>query len=229
MVWGFENGITILLLVIGFIVILYAQSKVTGSYNKYKKIILQNKLSGFEIARKILDNNGLNDIHIVETKGNLTDHCDPSRKVLRLSREVFNGETIAAASIATHEAGHAIQHKENYGPMKLRSFLVPIVNFVTYMGYFVLVFSIFIGISGYFTVGIFMLLAVLVFELVTLPVEFNASEKAKHELVRLNIVTPEESNGSSQMLKAAALTYVASLISTLLSLLRLIIMASDRD
>ena len=229
MLWGYETWFTVILSIIGFIVILWAQTKVTGSYKKYKKVKITKGLSGQEVARAILDSNGLTDIYIVETKGELSDHYDPSRKVVRLSKEIFHGDTIAAAAVAAHECGHAIQDKEGYIFMKIRSFLVPVVNLVTYIGYIVAFISIFAGITGYLKVSIFIILAALLFQLVTLPVEFDASKRANEELLKLNLVSSEEVTKTKSMLSAAALTYVASFISTLLNLLRLVMMLNDRD
>lgn len=229
MYWGLENGLTILLFLIGMVIILVAQAKVKSSYQRYRVIKNKKNLTGQEIARIILDANGLNNIYIVEVKGELTDHYDPSRKVLRLSKGVFGEETIASASIAAHEVGHAIQDKEGYTFMKIRAVLVPIVNFITYIGYIVAFISLIGGITGYLKISIFIILAALLFQLITLPVEFDASKRAKEQLLKLGLVDETEAVGVSKMLSAAAMTYVASFISSLLNLLRLVIMLSGRD
>ena len=229
MLWGYESGLTILLSIIGFVIILWAQTTINGSYKKYKKEKTTKGISGQEVARAILDSNGLSNIHIVETKGELSDHYDPSRKVIRLSKEIFHGDTIAAASVAAHECGHAIQDKEGYVFMKIRSMLVPVVNLVTYIGYIVAFISLFAGATGYLKVSILIILVALLFQLVTLPVEFDASRRANEQLLKLNLVTNNEVVHTKKMLKAAALTYVASFISSLLNLLRLVIMLNDRD
>lgn len=228
MIYGLEDILTLTLFGIGLIIVAYARVKVTSSYNKYKNIKLNTKISGQEIARKILDANGLKDIHIVKTTGDLTDHYDPKRKVIKLSSHIFDGETIAAASVAAHEVGHAIQDKEGYTFMKIRSFLVPFVNLVTYIGYIVAIISLIGGVTGYLKVSIIMILAAILFQLITLPVEFNASTRAKEELQKLGLVTNDEINGVSSMLGAAALTYVASFISSLINLFRLVIMLNRR-
>ena len=129
--YGLENIITIMLSVIGFVIVLAAQSFISSSYNKYKKVSNNKNISGSEVARIILDKNGLNDIHVVEVSGELTDHYDPTRKVVRLSSSIFHGNSIAAMAVAAHECGHAIQDKENYTFMRIRSSLVPVVNFVS--------------------------------------------------------------------------------------------------
>lgn len=229
MLWGLETPMTILLSVVSLFVVIWAQTKVSGAYHKYKLIRNEKKMSGAEVARTILDANGLEDIYVVETKGELTDHYDPSRKVIRLSTGVFHGETIAAMSVAAHEVGHAIQDKEAYRMMRIRSSLVPFVNLISYLGYFGILISLFAGLTGYLMVSIVILLATLLFQLVTLPVEFDASKRAEKQLEGLMLASKEELPQSHDMLNAAAMTYVASLLSNILNLLRLVIMTQDRD
>ena len=227
--FGLDNLLTYGLLILAFIVVVAAQAKITSAYNKFKRVKSKGNLSGQEVARRILDENGLKDIYIVEIRGELTDHYDPSRKVVRLSHEVFHGTSIASLSVAAHECGHAIQDKVGYKMMRIRSALVPFVNFVTYLGYFGLIVSIFAGITGYIKLSILVLCATLLFQLVTLPVELDASKRALAQLKKLSLVDEEEQNSSKQMLQAAALTYVAALASTILNLLRLIIILDNRD
>lgn len=217
------------LFIIGFIIVLAAQITLKNSYNKYRQIKVKTNISGQEVARRILDANGLNNIYIVEQKGELTDHYDPTRKVVRLSKDIFRKETIAAVSIAAHECGHAIQDKEGYSFMRIRAALVPFVNLVSYLGYFGLLISAFAGITGYFKISILILLATIIFQFVTLPVEFDASKRAKEQLINLGIIDTEEYEGASKMLFAAAMTYVAGLLSNLLQLLRLVILIGNRD
>lgn len=226
---GYENLITIFLAVIGLIVVIAAQIGISSNYSKYKNKKNSQNLSGQEVARKILDQHGLKDIHVVSVSGNLTDHYDPTRKVVRLSSDIFNGTTIAAMAVAAHEVGHAIQDQENYSFMRIRSSLVPFVNFVTYLGYFAIFVSLFAGMMGYFIIGILVLLATLLFQAITLPVEFDASKRAQIELDKMNLVSSEDQEGIHNMLRSAAMTYVASVISTLLSLLRLILMFRNRN
>lgn len=227
--FGLDNLLTYGLLILAFIVVVAAQAKITSAYNKFKRVKSKGNLSGQEVARRILDENGLKDIYIVEVRGELTDHYNPSRKVVRLSHEVFHGTSIASLSVAAHECGHAIQDKVGYTMMRIRSALVPFVNFVTYLGYFGLIVSIFAGITGYIKLSILVLCATLLFQLVTLPVELDASKRALAQLKQLSLVDEEEQNSSKQMLQAAALTYVAALASTILNLLRLIIILDNRD
>lgn len=217
------------LMFLGIIITLIAQIFVSSSYSKYKKIKNKNGLTGFEVARKILDENGLENIHIVEIKGNLTDHYDPSRKVVRLSTEIFNGSSIASTSVAAHECGHAIQDKDNYNFMRIRSKLVPIVNLSSKLGYLAIFIGFIFSLFDLAIFGIVLLLAMLLFELVTLPVEFDASKRATIQIEKLNLLEGEEKNQSKTMLKAAAFTYVASLITTLLEILRLFLIATSRN
>jgi len=229
MTLGYENILTIFLAIVAFVIVIYAQTKISRAYAKYQDVKSKSKLTGQEVARKILDQNGLKDVHVVETHGTLSDHYDPSRKVVRLSREIFHGDSIASISVAAHECGHAIQDKNNYTFMRIRTILVPFVNFISYFGYFVIIVSLFSGITGYLMVGIITILATILFQLVTLPVELDASNRAKQQLEQLQIIDMEEKEGVSSMLQAAAFTYVASLASSILNLLRLIIMFQDRD
>lgn len=227
--WTLETPMTMLLALLALIVVVYAQIKINRAYSRYRVIKNNKKISGSEVARQILDNNGLNDIYVVETRGELTDHYDPRRKVIRLSTHVFHGETVASIAIAAHEVGHAIQDKEGYALLKFRSALVPFVNLVSYLGYFGIIISLFAGITGYLMASIIVLCATLLFQLVTLPVEFDASKRANEQIKKLGLADPEELNGVKEVLKAAAMTYVASLVSTIINLLRLILMVQDRD
>lgn len=225
----YENFLTILCFITSIVIVSYAQFKINLAYSKYKKITNNKGISGSEVARNILDANGLNNIHVVETKGTLTDHYDSSRKVVRLSSEIFNGDSISALSVAAHECGHAIQDKEHYSFMRIRTILVPIVNLISYIGYLGIIIGFLAGISGYLLIGIIILFVTIAFQLVTLPVEFDASKRARNQLIDLNMISNNEENGVKSVLSAAAFTYVASLLSTLLNLLRLVLMFSRRD
>lgn len=218
-----------LLLILGIIAIpLIAQAGISTNYSKYKKLENAKKLSGFEVARKILDKNGLEDMHIVEVRGNLTDHYDPSRKVVRLSSEIFHGETIAAAAVAAHECGHAIQDKQGYLYMRIRSIIFPVVHLANYFGYIVLFIGLLTEAFNMFALGIGLVGTGLVFQLVTLPVEFNASSRAKKELEKLKLVSQSDAIGVDKMLTSAAMTYVAGVLSSILELLRLILIFTNR-
>lgn len=216
------------LVFLGIIITLVAQIFVSSSYSKYKKVKNKNGLTGFEVARKILDENGLQNIHIVEIKGNLTDHYDPSRKVVRLSTEIFNGTSIASTSVAAHECGHAIQDKDNYNFMRIRGKLVPIVNLSSKLGYLAVFIGIIFSLFDLAIFGIILLLAMLLFELITLPVEFDASNRAAKQIENLNLLEEKEKDQSKTMLRAAAFTYVAALVTTLLEILRLFLLATNR-
>lgn len=211
-------GLYILILIIPLI----ASLNINSNYKKYKGINNKNKLSGFEVARKVLDANGLKDMYIVEVRGELTDHYDPTQKVVRLSTDIYHGETIAAAAVAAHECGHAMQDKEGYKMMKIRSSLVPIVNLITYAAYIMFALSIIFQMFDLLMVAIISVLFGLVFQIVTLPVEFDASKRALVQLKELKLVDKKEHEGTEKMLKAAALTYVAAVLSSLLNLLRLV-------
>lgn len=219
----------IILFILGIVVVIYAQSHIMKTYHETMRVRNEQMLSGQEVARKILDANGLEDIYVVQVSGELTDHYDPGRNVIRLSNHVFQDDSIASLAVAAHECGHAIQKKEGYLFYRLRSALVPVVNLVSYLGYFVIIISAFAGITAYLLLGMIMLLATLIFQLVTLPVEIDASKRGMEEIERLNLAKKEEMTNVSNMLKAAAMTYVASLASTILNLLRLIFIYQDRD
>lgn len=229
MIYGLETMLTLILAVISFIVVLGAQIHLTNTYKESKQKKNSKGLSGCEVAREILDSNDLEDIYVVEVGGELSDHYDPSRKVVRLSRDVFHGTSIASLAIAAHECGHALQDKENYTLMRIRATLVPFVNFVTYLGYFGLIISLFAGVIGYLKLSIAVLLVVLLFQLITLPIEFDASRRALKEIEKLSLVEKKEKEMTENMLKAAAMTYVASLISLVIDLLRLVLMLQDRE
>lgn len=217
-----------LIIFISILITTLSQIFISLAYSKYKKILNNKDLSGYDVARKILDSNNLDNIMILETRGNLTDHYDPQRKVIKLSTDIYHGSSIAGAAVAAHECGHAIQDKMKYTPMRIRSTLVPFVNICTRIGYLAIV----IGIIFSYTlieVGIVLLLSMLVFQLITLPVEFNASHRAIKELERLNIIDEEEKSSAKNMLIAAAFTYVASVLSTLLEILRYALIFNDRD
>ena len=217
-----------LIIFISILITTLSQIFISLAYSKYKKILNNKDLSGYDVARKILDSNNLDNIMILETRGNLTDHYDPQRKVIKLSTDIYHGSSIAGAAVAAHECGHAIQDKMKYTPMRIRSTLVPFVNICTRIGYLAIV----IGIIFSYTlieVGIVLLLSMLVFQLITLPVEFNASHRAIKELERLNLIDEEEKSSAKNMLIAAAFTYVASVLSTLLEILRYALIFNYRD
>lgn len=218
------------LAIIALIITCLAQIFINIMYSKYKKVPIAKNISGSEAAREILEKNGLDRIYVVETRGFLTDHYDPRRKVIRLSKDVYNLESISSVAVAAHECGHAIQDKENYIFFKIRSFLVPIVNVSSYFGYIAILIGAIFSLINLVWIGIALESALLLFQLVTLPVEINASKKGLEELIKLQILNNEELPKSKLVLASAAMTYVASLATTFLELLRLIlIFADNRD
>lgn len=220
---------TYILVIIGFLITLIAQIFVNSSYKKYKKVNVKSGLKGFEVARKMLDSNGLTNVKIEEVKGELTDHYDPTSKVVRLSTDIYHGSTIASSSVAAHECGHAIQDKEGYFFLRLRANLVPIVNISSKLGYFAILIGLIFGFLNLAWIGIFLELAILLFQLITLPVEFNASKRANEFLKKESLIEKTEQDGSKSMLNAAAMTYVASVISTIFEIFRLILIVASRD
>jgi len=216
------------LIIAGLLITIVAQIFVSSSYKKYKKVKTEKGMSGCEVAREILDKHGLENVYVTETSGELSDHYDPARKVIRLSRDIFHGTTIAAASVAAHEVGHAIQDKEGYGFMKFRSTMFPLVRISSYFGYIAIMIGLLASMMELFLIGIVLEVVILVFQLVTLPVEFDASRRAGIELEENGMLTKQEKNGSMKMLKAAAYTYVASVLTTLLQLARLILIYNNR-
>lgn len=224
------DSIIYLLFFISFAITLIAQILVSARYSKYSKITNSKGLTGFDVAKKILEKNDLGDIYVVETKGYLSDHYDPGHNVIRLSHGVFHGESLSAAAIAAHEVGHAIQKKQGNFFMKIRSFIFPVVNFSSKFGYIAILIGLIFGYMRLFYLGIFMLFVILFFQLVTLPVEFDASRKAMANLEKYNILLADEKRGARKVLVAAALTYVASLVTTLLEIFRLLLVVmGNRD
>ncbi|MGN0993297.1 MAG: zinc metallopeptidase [Bacilli bacterium] len=219
-----------LLIFVSIAITLGAQILISARYSKYSKIQNRRDISGVEVAQEILKRNGLDNVYVVETKGYLSDHFDPGANVVRLSSEVFHGKTLSAAAVAAHEVGHAIQHKEGNFFMKLRKFIFPVVNLCSKFGYIAILIGLIFGSLRLFYVGIAMLVAILFFQLVTLPVEFDASKRAMANLEKFNLLDNAERKGASKVLVAAALTYVAGLVTTLLEIVRLLLMvAGDRD
>lgn len=222
-----EIGVNILyyvLPILGLIITGIAQLLITTNYGKYKQVKSRSNKMGCEVARTILDKYNLSNVDVVEVSGNLTDHYDPTKKVVRLSTDIYSGTSIASVSVAAHECGHAIQDKESYTPMRIRSLLVPVVNFSTKIGYLVIVIGLAAGALKIAVIGLILLLSMLLFQLVTLPVEFDASRRGKKELDELHFLDSGEQKGSAKMLRAAAFTYVASVLSTLFQILRLALM-----
>ena len=203
---------------------------VKSNYNKYLKVRNAKGLNGSEVARMILEKNGIGNIKVREAKGLLSDNYNPSkgRKTVNLSQAVYNEPSVASIAIAAHECGHALQDRDGYVFMNMRSALVPVVNAVSYLSYICIVVSFFLQAFDLIWVAIISLLCSLVFQLVTLPVEFNASKRALAELNEMGIVDSGEYDGVRSMLKSAAWTYVAAVAATCIQLLRLVLIARNR-
>lgn len=204
---------------------LYAQFKLMSTYNHFLQVPVSTGLSGAEAARRVLDAAGLYNMPIHEVPGHLSDHYDPMRKELCLSSENYHGRSLSAVGVAAHEAGHALQHKASYGWLNLRMALVPITNFAS-MGATMLFFvGLLIGMAKMALLGVVVFAVIFVFQLITLPVEYDASSRAKVELERLGIVRGQEAKGVRSVLNAAALTYVAAMVQSLMTLLHFIMLA----
>lgn len=214
---------------ISLIITLGAQLFVNGSYSKYKKVRNQKGITGREAAREILDRNGLNDVKVVETRGTLSDHYDPRSRTVALSSEIYHGTSVAGISVAAHECGHAIQDKDGYFFMRIRASLIPIVNFSSYAGYIAIVIGFAFGALNLVWLGILFEIAILLFQIITLPVELNASSRALKLVKEYNFFTSRELGQGKVMLSAAAMTYVASVASTLIQILRLVLMIGRRN
>lgn len=217
------------LVFISLLITIGAEIFVKFVYSKYSKDMCNSKLTGFEVADKILKKNKIDNIYVVETNGFLSDHFDPQNNVVRLSRGNFHGDSISSAAVSAHEIGHVIQHKENNILIKIRSAIVPFVNFCSRLSYFVILIGLFLGYYRMFYLGAIIMLGILLFQLITLPVEIDASKKAIKYLSELKILNEEELSKGKLVLLAASLTYVASLANTIIQILRLLYMGNDRD
>ncbi len=213
-------------LMIALAVSLYAQFKVSSTFKKFLRVPSSSNYTGSEIARLILDRNGLYDVRVEPIAGHLTDHYDPRHRVVRLSPNVYNGSSIASISVAAHEVGHAIQHAEGYFPLVLRNNIAPIVSFSSKF-IWLLVFLGFVVSPFYLELGIALYLGIVLFQVITLPVEFNASRRALYQL-ESGLVYGSEIESSKKVLSAAALTYVAATLVSIAELLRLLAIAGRR-
>lgn len=219
-----------LLYFLAIIIPIAAQIYVSYTYNRFKKVRNDFGLTGFDVAKKILEVNGLEKLYVVETQGKLTDHYDSSRKTIRLSSEVYHEESIAALAIAAHECGHALQDKEGYFFLRLRAMIYPIVSIGTKFAYVLLIIGFLFELMNMIIVAIALYGLGLVFQLITLPVEFDASKRALNMLRSLHICNQVGDDGTGKMLRAAAFTYVAGVLSSALEIIRLIaIFNRDRD
>ena len=226
---GFYFDSTYILIFIGAIISLWASSRVKSTYARYDRQSVLRGVTGAQAAEMILHRAGIYDVSIQRVSGSLTDHYDPSRRVLRLSDSVYGRASVAAVGVAAHECGHAIQHHQGYAPLQMRTTLVPICNFGNMISWPMIMLGVFMGWNmTLIRVGIILFCAVIVFQLVTLPVEFNASSRALEMLSSLGILHGDENDGAKKVLSAAALTYVAAAAASILQLLRLVLLFGGR-
>lgn len=235
--FGYYFDPTYILVLIGALLCILASSRVNSTYSKYAKIRSKRGITGAEAAQRILQMSGIHDVQIQHVAGNLTDHYDPSQKVLRLSDTVYGSNSVAAIGVAAHECGHALQHKEGYLPLKIRSALVPAANIGSKLGLPIVILGLVLGIGfelpggGYFSlaeIGIWVFALAVLFQVITLPVEFNASGRALKMLGSYGLMSEDEVGDCRRVLGAAALTYVAAAASSILQLLRLVILSGNR-
>ena len=217
------------LVIISILITLGAQAFISSSYNKYSKVNTEKTMTGAEVARKLLDKHGLKDIKVQQVQGYLSDHYDPKNRVIRLSDGIYGKSTIAAVSVACHECGHAIQDKNGFLFLRIRSTLVPFANICSYLGYIAILIGSLMSFLGLVWVGIIAEMVILLFQLVTLPVEFDASKRGLKEVKEEKILNSKELKGGKTMLTSAALTYVASLATTIIQILRLILIYGRRN
>jgi hypothetical protein len=219
---------SLLLLVPAIVLGIYAQYKVSSTYKKYSKTHAASGMTGAQTSRQLLDQAGLNDVPVEVVPGHLTDHYDPRTRVLRLSKDVANSDSLAALGIAAHESGHAIQHAKKYKPMQIRSAVVPAASFGSSFGPIIFIVGlIFTSYKPLMTIGIVLFTAAVIFQIVTLPVEFDASSRAMKLLQTNGIVVQSEADGARKVLSAAALTYVAAALMSILTLARMILLRGN--
>ena len=218
-----------ILMIISLVITLGAQLFVSGAYSKYSKVKNKKRMYGSEAARYILDKNGLKDVKVRRVGGYLSDYYDPRNKTVNLSSANYENASVGALSVACHECGHAIQDRVGYTFMRIRAALVPFVNFSSYAGYFAILFGCLFDSMNLIWFGIFSEMVILLFQIVTLPVEIDASKRAIKELDKYELLDKDELSGGKTMLIAAALTYVASVATTVIQILRLILTFGGRD
>ncbi len=228
--YGYYMDPTYILVLIGAILSIYASARVKNTFNRYSRERSTAGMTGADTALTILRNNGIYDVSVEHINGDLTDHYDPKTKTVRLSDSVYNSTSVAAIGVAAHECGHVLQHHENYLPLRIRTALVPAANFGSKAGIPIILVGLLLG-SNYYLIqiGIWIFALGVLFQLVTLPVEFNASARALRCIEDYGIVTSDERKKSAKVLKAAALTYVAAAAAAILQLLRLIILFGDNN
>lgn len=224
----FANNLYWVLLIPVFLLSLYAQAQVSGSFRRYGKVTNRRRMTGAQAAEAVLRAHGVTGVTIQPTRGRLTDHYDPRDNAIYLSDEVYGASTVAAVGVACHEAGHAVQYAVGYGPVKLRSLIIPATNFGSRFSFILLMIGLFLYSQALFLVGIVLFGVTTFFQLVTLPVEFNASARAIETIEEQGLLDDEELRGAKKVLRAAALTYVAALLTSLLQLLRFVAIFASR-
>ncbi len=219
----------IVLYIGALVLVIWSQSAVQGAYRKYKDVQIEQRITGYQVAKKILDEHNLSDVKIEYATGILSDHYDPKTNTVRLSEAIYDGSSVASVAVAAHEVGHAVQHAEGYAGIKMRDAILPAAIISSKLGWGVLFIGLFSGLDSLFYLGIGALVVIAIFQLVTLPVEFNASSRALTYLDSMGIVNEYEHDDAKKMLSAAAFTYVAALVSTLAQILRMVLLRSNRD
>lgn len=207
------------MLIPGFLLAGWASLKVKSTFARYSQIPSSRRLSGAETARRILRSNGIHDVHVEETQGMLSDHYDPRSKVVRLSPEVYRQPSVASMAVAAHEVGHALQHAKGYAPLVLRSAAVPLAQLGSYAPWIIMIGGFLLHVLELVYVGVALFSVTVLFQLITLPVEFNASSRAKVQLAQMGLVSNADANGVSKVLSAAAMTYVAAAVTAIMTLL----------
>lgn len=228
MFWYGIDYYYIVLIIPAIIISFIAQAKVSSTFSKYSRVSSMRGMTASEVARKILDMNGLTNVAIEHVKGNLTDHYDPKSKILRLSDSVFSSKSVAALGVAAHECGHAIQHAYGYVPLRLRNSVFPVVSFSSRAAVPIIILGFLVNTPVLINLGIILFSAVVLFQVITLPVEFNASSRALNILEKSFFLEETEVKSAKKVLSAAALTYVASALMSIMQLLRLVILSNNR-
>ncbi len=216
------------LIIVGMLLCLVASGNVSATYRKYSKIENAGGMSASEVAERILKGAGISDVRIERIEGELTDHYDPKNKVVRLSESVYHSTSVAAIGVAAHECGHVLQHYNGYLPIRVRNAIVPVVNFGSKLSWPLILLGVLFGLTNLVDIGIILFTLVLLFQIVTLPVEFNASKRAIGVIRDTGILYGDEITGAKKVLNAAALTYVAGVIATALQVLRLFLLFGRR-
>jgi uncharacterized protein len=222
-------GSDFIILLPAILIAAWAQFKVSSTFEKYSKIGSVNGYSGSQVARMLLDANGLFDIPVEIIGGRLTDHYDPAKRIMRLSQDVFYGTSVAAIGVAAHETGHAVQHMERYSPLIIRNSIAPVVSFSSNASWIIILLGFFLRQGGLVQIGILLFTAVVLFQIITLPVEFNASSRALSMLGKRGILYENEIKGARSVLSAAAMTYIAAALTAIAQLLRLIMISNSRN